>query len=176
MRSPLSPLIPYILMNILTLHRAKVNTMRGCRGRIKKIVNFIRLSKRSIITRNLAIIRRGGTAGHPYGLSRPQKVALQQCLLCGNVPRGVEDAAPYKYICRFFDRLNNCKFFDLQLLGGGFQQGIRLFDAEGAGAQCQVKIAAVAVGAPRHLLAVGAAGAVGGVHVALQLVKGGIRH
>ena len=40
MRSPLSPLIPYILMNILTLHRAKVNTMRGRRGRIKKIVNF----------------------------------------------------------------------------------------------------------------------------------------
>ena len=40
MRSPLSPLIPYILMNILTLHRAKVNTMRGRRGRNKKIVNF----------------------------------------------------------------------------------------------------------------------------------------
>ena len=170
MRSPLSPLIPYILMNILTLHRAKVNTMRGCRGGIKKIVNFIRLSKK--------VNHYEKPCHHSEGpdKSAPRYITSLRCFLFSNVPRGVEDAAPYKYICRFFEKLNNCKFYTSQFLGGGLQQGIRLLDAKGAGAQRQVKISAVAVGAPRHLLAIGAAGAVGGVHVALQLVKGGIRH
>ena len=39
-------------------------------------------------------------------MSRPQKVALQRRFLHGNVPRGVEDAAPYKCEMRFFDTLN----------------------------------------------------------------------
>ena len=39
-------------------------------------------------------------------MSRPQKVDLQRCFLHGNVPRGVEDAAPYKWKCRFFDKLS----------------------------------------------------------------------
>ena len=38
-------------------------------------------------------------------MSRPQKVALQQCLLYGNALRGVEDAAPYKRKYGFFDKL-----------------------------------------------------------------------
>ena len=38
-------------------------------------------------------------------MPRPQKVALQRCFLFGSVPRGVEDAAPYKCKCRFFDKL-----------------------------------------------------------------------
>ena len=38
-------------------------------------------------------------------MSRPQKVALQRCFLLGSVPRGVEDAAPYKREMRFFDTL-----------------------------------------------------------------------
>ena len=38
-------------------------------------------------------------------MSRPQKVALQRCLLYGNAQRGVEDAAPYKCACWFFDKL-----------------------------------------------------------------------
>ena len=40
-------------------------------------------------------------------MSRPQKVALQQCFLFGNAPRGVEDAAPYKRKMRFFDTLSH---------------------------------------------------------------------
>ena len=40
-------------------------------------------------------------------MSRPRKAALQRCLLYGNVPRGVEDAAPYKCKCRFFDKLES---------------------------------------------------------------------
>ena len=38
-------------------------------------------------------------------MSRPRKAALQRCLLYGNVLRDVEDAAPYKCKCRFFDKL-----------------------------------------------------------------------
>ena len=38
-------------------------------------------------------------------MSRPQKVALQRRFLHGNVPRGVEDAAPYKCEMKFFDTL-----------------------------------------------------------------------
>ena len=38
-------------------------------------------------------------------MSRPKKVALQRCFLLGSVPRGVEDAAPYKCKCGFFDKL-----------------------------------------------------------------------
>ena len=38
-------------------------------------------------------------------MSRPQKVALQRCFLFGSAPRGVEDAAPYKWKCRFFNKL-----------------------------------------------------------------------
>ena len=38
-------------------------------------------------------------------MPRPQKVALQRCLLFGNALRGVEDAAPYMCKCRFFDKL-----------------------------------------------------------------------
>ena len=40
-------------------------------------------------------------------MSRPQKAALQRCLLYGNVPRGVEDAAPYKCEMKFFDTLGS---------------------------------------------------------------------
>ena len=38
-------------------------------------------------------------------MSRPKKVALQRCLLFGNAPRGVEDAAPYNRKLWFFDNL-----------------------------------------------------------------------
>ena len=38
-------------------------------------------------------------------MSCPRKAALQRCLLYGNVLRDVEDAAPYKCKCRFFDKL-----------------------------------------------------------------------
>ena len=41
-------------------------------------------------------------------MSRPQKVALQRGFLFGSVPRGVEDAAPYKCKYKFFDKLKNC--------------------------------------------------------------------
>ena len=40
-------------------------------------------------------------------MPRPQKVALQRCLLYSSVLRGVEDAAPYKRKLRFFDKLSH---------------------------------------------------------------------
>ena len=42
-------------------------------------------------------------------MSRPQKVDLQRCFLHGNVPRGVEDDAPYKREMRFFDTLKRIR-------------------------------------------------------------------
>ena len=76
----------------------------GAGGIFQRVCRF-RLSKRSIITKNVAIMRRGGTARKGALQSRPRKVALQRCLLYGNALRGVEDAAPYKCKYRFFNKL-----------------------------------------------------------------------